>query len=134
MESKNLNEKGNALNDLMATTMNKIRDMVDSNTIVGQPIQADGVTLIPISRMSFGFGTGGGEYTQNKNFAGGGGAGVRVEPVAFLIIENGVVRVMPVAVPAYTTAERIVERVPEVVSQITSWIDKKSHKEEMPER
>ncbi len=79
-------EKKTPLNDLMDTTMDKIRDMVDSNTIIGEPITTpDGVTVIPVSRVSFGFGAGGGDYgkTDTAHFGGGAGAGVKVDPVAF---------------------------------------------------
>lgn len=87
--------------------MSKIRDMVDSNTIIGEPIQTpDGVTLIPVSRLSFGFGCGGGDYgKQAPKFGGASTAGVKVEPVAFLVVKDGVTRVMPVALPAVGTVD-----------------------------
>lgn len=72
---------------MMNSTMEKVREMVDANNIVGAPITTpDGVTLIPISRVSFGFGSGGGDYGKpgQNNFGGGGGAGVKIDPVAFL--------------------------------------------------
>ena len=90
-------EKKTPLNDLMDTTMDKIRDMVDSNTIIGEPITTpDGVTVIPVSRVSFGFGAGGGDYgkTDTSHFGGGAGAGVKVDPVAFLVIKDGLTRVI----------------------------------------
>lgn len=127
---ENTNEKKNPLSELMATTMGKIRDMVDVNTIVGQPITTpDGVTLIPISRLSFGFGSGGGEYGKEHSFGGGSGAGVRIDPVAFLIVQNGSVRVMPVAVPPVSTADRIVEMAPDVINKISSLFEKKKETE-----
>lgn len=79
-------EKKSPLRDLMDSTMEKVHEMVDANNIVGAPITTpDGVTLIPISRVSFGFGSGGGDYgKQGKdNFGGGSGAGVKIDPVAF---------------------------------------------------
>ena len=85
-------DKKSPLSELMRSTMDKIREMVDTNTIVGQPITtADGVTLIPISRVSIGFGGGGADYgkVQPKDFGGGSGAGVKIEPVAFLVIKDG---------------------------------------------
>lgn len=94
--------KKSQLNDLMQTAMEKVREMVDTNTIVGQPITTpDGVTLIPISKVSFGFGGAGGDYgkTQPKDFGGGSAAGVKIDPVAFLVIRDGITRVLPVAVP-----------------------------------
>ena len=121
-------EKKTPLNDLMDTTMNKIREMVDSNSIVGEPITTpDGVTVIPISRVSFGFGAGGGDYgkTDTAHFGGGAGAGVKVDPVAFLVVKDGVTRVMPVAVPAVATVDRVLDLVPEVMDRVENYIDKK---------
>lgn len=85
---------------LMKTTMESLKDMVDVNTIVGDPVETpDGTTIIPISRVSFGFASGGGEYKENSQesnmdyensqklpFAGGTGAGVSVQPVAFMVV------------------------------------------------
>ena len=123
------NEMKNPLSDLMDSSMSKIREMVDSNTIIGQPIvTADGVTLIPVSRLSFGFGCGGGDYGKqagNAHFGGGSTAGVRVEPVAFLVVKDGVTRILPVAMPAMTTADRVIEMVPQVMDRVENFIDKK---------
>ena len=99
-----MSENNHPINEVLQTTMNKIREMVDANTVVGQPITTqDGVTLIPVSRLSFGFATGGSDFgkTQNvaKNFGGGAGAGVNVIPVAFLVVKDGSVRLLPVAPP-----------------------------------
>lgn len=113
-------EKKHPLNDLMRETMAKIREMVDTNTIVGQPITTpDGVTLIPISKVSFGFGSGGGDYgkTPPKDFGGGSAAGVKIDPVAFLVIKDGTTRVLPVAVPPVSTVDRIVEMVPDILDK-----------------
>ena len=80
------NKEKNSVSELMETTMTKIREMVDSNSVIGEPITTpDGVTLIPVSRVSLGFGSGGGTYGQtSERFGGGGGAGVKIDPVAFL--------------------------------------------------
>ena len=121
-------EKKNPLSELMQESMAKVREMVDTNTIVGQPIVTpDGVTLIPISRVSMGFGGGGAAFGNKKeaagdNLAGGLGSGVKIDPVAFIIVKDGAVRMMPVAVPAKSTADRIVEMVPGVVDQVSSFI------------
>ena len=83
------NEKKSKVSDLMQSTIDKVHQLVDTNAIVGQPITTpDGVTLIPISRVSFGVGSGGGHYgkAQPHQFGGGGGAGVKIDPVAFMII------------------------------------------------
>ena len=124
-----MNEKKNSLSELMESSIGKIREMVDSNTIIGEPIvTADGVTLIPVSRLSFGFGCGGGDYgkqTGGSHFGGASTAGVRVEPVAFLVVKDGVTRVMPVGMPAMTTADRVIEMVPQVMDRVENFIDKK---------
>ena len=121
-------EKKTPLNDLMRSTMEKIHEMVDTNTIVGQPITTpDGVTLIPISKVSFGFGSGGADYgkVQPKDFGGAAGAGVKIDPVAFLVIREGTARVLPVAVPASTTLDRVVEMVPDLMEKVEKYFDKK---------
>ena len=115
------------LTKLMEATMSKIREMVDSNEIIGEPIVTpDGVTVIPISRVSFGFGSGGSDYgTPSGKFSGAGAAGVKIDPVAFLIIKNGQTHMMPVAVPATTTADRILEMVPQLVDRVEGFVAKK---------
>ena len=129
---ENNERKNNSLTELMEASMSKIRDMVDSNTIIGEPIQTpDGVTLIPVSRLSFGFGCGGGDYgKQAPKFGGASTAGVKVEPVAFLVVKDGVTRVLPVGVPAVTTAARMVEMVPEVMDRVERFIDKRKEEKE----
>lgn len=122
----------NKLNSMMSTAMEKVREMVDTNTIVGQPITTpDGVTLIPISKVSFGFGGGGGDYGKNAKdgFGGGSAAGVKIDPVAFLVIKDGITRVMPVSVPPTSTMERVVEMVPEIMDKVEKHFDKKAEKE-----
>lgn len=123
------------INDLMAVTMEKMREMVDSNTIVGQPITTpDGVTLIPVSRMSFGFGSGGGDYStkytagKDPNFAGGSGAGVDISPVAFLVVKDGFVRVLPVAVPPASTLDRVIDMAPDIMDKVDKFISKNKEK------
>jgi len=126
-------EKKHPLNDLMSTTIDKINQMVDTNTIVGQPITTpDGVTLIPISKVSFGFGSGGGDYGKNTskdNFGGGSAAGVKIDPVAFIVIKDGITSILPVAVPPTSTMERIVEKVPEIMDKVEKRFDKKQEKD-----
>ena len=125
-----INEKKNAISAMMEASMGKIREMVDSNTVVGEPIvTADGVTLIPVSRLSFGFGCGGGDYGKQPDKLGAGAAaGVRVEPMAFLVVKDGVTRMLPVGTPAITTVDRIVEMVPQVRDRVEGFIDKKREK------
>ena len=125
-----MNEKKNSISAMMEASMGKIREMVDSNTVVGEPITtADGVTLIPVSRLSFGFGCGGGDYgKQSDKLGAGAAAGVRVEPMAFLVVKDGVTRMLPVGTPAITTVDRIVEMVPQVMDRVEGFIDKKREK------
>ena len=125
-----MNEKKNSISAMMEASMGKIREMVDSNTVVGEPITtADGVTLIPVSRLSFGFGCGGGDYGKNQSSSGAGcGAGVRVEPMAFLVVKDGVTRMLPVGTPAITTVDRVIEMVPELFDRVESIVEKKRGK------
>lgn len=124
------------LPQMLENTIAKIHEMVDSNAVVGEPIvTADGVTVIPISKISVGFGGGGSDFAtknaQNDAFGGGVGGGVKVTPVAFLVIKEGNVRMVPVAVPANSTADRLVELIPETLDRITAFFD--SRKEEQTE-
>lgn len=122
------NEKKNPLSELMHSAMEKVHEMVDTNTIVGQPISTpDGVTLIPISKVSFGFGSGGGDYgkVQTRGFGGGAGGGVKIDPVAFLVVKDGLVRVIPVATPPVSTVDRIVEMTPDLMDKVEKYFDKK---------
>lgn len=126
-----MSENNHPINEVLQTTMSKVKEMVDANTVVGQPIVTqDGVTLIPVSRLSFGFATGGSDFgkTQNvpKNFGGGAGAGVSVIPMAFLIVKDGAVRMLPVAPPPGDTISRVVDLVPDMFERVTGYIDKKS--------
>ena len=124
-----------SLPNMLDSTIAKIKEMVDVNSVVGDPIvTADGVTIIPVSKVSVGFGGGGSDFvTKNGNaqdnpFGGGVGAGVKVTPVAFLIVKEGSVRMLPVAAPANTTADRLVEMVPDTLDKIVSFIDSKTDK------
>ena len=121
------------LPDMMGLSMAKIKDMVDVNTIIGDPIQTpDGVTIIPVSKVKVGFAGGGSDfapkgYPANKAnaFGGGSGAGVTITPVAFLIIKGESVRMMPVAEPASNSLERLVEMLPELIDQVSALTKKK---------
>lgn len=125
-----MTEKKNDLKSMMVESMEKVKEMVDANNIVGEPITTpDGVTLIPVSRLSFGFGCGGGDYGKQPDKLGAGAAaGVRVEPMAFLVVKDGVTRMLPVGTPAITTVDRIVEMVPQVMDRVEGFIDKKREK------
>lgn len=106
----------------MGTSMESIREMVDVNTVVGDPVQTqDGSTIIPISKVSFGFVAGGGEYpcgtmrepTEELPFAGGAGAGVSVHPMGFLVCSQSGVRLL--SANCASPMERIVEMIPQAL-------------------
>lgn len=127
-----MSEKNHPINDLMSTTMQKIREMVDANTIVGQPISTpEGITLIPVSKLSFGFASGGSDYVSKNNkagqsnpFGGGSGASVKVAPVAFLIIKGDSVRVLSVDSNGMSSLDRLIDVVPETIDKITNFLEK----------
>ena len=123
--------------NMLENTIAKIREMVDVNSVIGTPITTpDGVTIIPVSKVSVGFGGGGSDFvSKNANhhenpFGGGAGGGVKITPIAFLVIRESSVRMIPVAAPANTTADRVVEMVPDVLEQVSSFIDSRTKKPE----
>ena len=123
------------LPNMLDSTIAKIREMVDVNSVIGDPITTpDGVTIIPVSKVSVGFGGGGSDFTtkgaggQENPFGGGVGAGVNVTPIAFLIVKEGNVRMLPVATPANTTADRLVEMVPDTLDKVAAFIDSRMEK------
>lgn len=118
------------LPNMLENTISKIREMVDVNSVIGTPITTpDGVTIIPVSKVSVGFGGGGSDYTKGSDaFGGGAGGGVKVTPICFLIVKDGAVRMMPVAAPANSTADRIVEQVPDLLDKVASFIDSRTEK------
>jgi sporulation protein YtfJ len=127
------------LNDMMTATMGKIREMIDVNTVIGNPINTpDGVTIIPVTKVSIGYGSGGTDfatknYPPNKDnaFGGGAGAGINITPVAFLIIRGESVRMLPVAEPASTSVDRIIEMLPDLLDRADEFLaDRKKKKEE----
>ena len=114
---------------LMKTAMESIKEMVDVNTVVGDPVETpDGSVIIPVSRVACGFAAGGGEFevggehkdggggTQTPGFGGGSGGGVSVKPIGFLVVGNGHVRMLPV--DGNTVADRLIDIAPQVIDQI----------------
>lgn len=132
-----MENKQHPIGELMGTTMQKIREMVDVNTIIGTPIQSGEVTIIPVSKVTFGFASGGSDFATksqkpeaDNSFGGGSGAAVNIIPIAFLIVKGDTVRMLPVAPPPGTTVERVVEMVPELVDKVTGFIEKQQDKKE----
>lgn len=121
------------LPNMLENTIAKIREMVDVNSVIGEPITTpDGVTIIPVSKVSVGFGGGGSDYAKSSSdaFGGGAGGGVKVTPICFLVVQNGNVRMLPVPVAANTTADRLVEMVPDTLDKIAAFIDSRTAKTE----
>lgn len=120
---------------VMSTTMQKIKEMVDVNTIIGDPVTTpDGTTIIPVSKVSFGFASGGSDLpTQNpkQTFGGGGGAGITIQPLAFLVVHEGEVKLLQLATSS-NTAEKIVNTVPDVIDKISDAIAKNKAEKAAP--
>ena len=123
----------NSVPNMMEGMLHKIREMIDANTVMGNPVTTpDGTTIIPISKVSIGFGGGGSDFATNKAsnpFGGGAGGGVKVTPVAFIVVSNGNVRMLPVAQAANTTADRLVEMIPDTLDKVSAFIDSHTRKE-----
>ncbi len=110
---------------LMYTAMQSIRDMIDVNTIVGDPVETpDGTVIIPISKVGLGFGVGGSDHSASKTpadkpamFGGGAGGGVSITPVAFMVVGKGQVRLMPIS-PNSTIYDRILDMVPGAIDKL----------------
>lgn len=125
------------LTDMMSSTMGKIRDMVDVNTVIGEPITTpSGVTIIPVTKVSIGYGSGGSDFAAKNAsaggnpFGGGAGAGVKITPVAFLVIRGENVRMLPVAEPASTSVDRLIELLPDLLEKGEAYFaEKKAAKE-----
>ena len=124
---------------IMSTTMENIRDMINVNTVVGDAVTpAEGTVIIPISRVSFGFVAGGGEYglktpqpaANDLPFAGGTGAGVTVQPMGFLVVKNDQVRLTPAQY--YAPVDRVIEMIPPLLGDVRRWIGKSADAPERP--
>ena len=120
--------KEQSASGILATAIEKIKDMVDCQTIVGDAIDAgDGIKVIPISKVTYGFASGGSDFptkTSKDLFGGGGGAGVTISPVAFLVINNGDVSVKYISEGIENSAERIIGMVPDVVNKVSDVVTK----------
>lgn len=130
------------IENLMKSTMESLKDMVDVNTIVGEAVESkDGSLIIPISKVSFGFASGGSEFANKKAselsckypFGGGSGAGVTLKPVAFLVIKNDNIRLL--SVDQNNTYDRIVDSIPQVMDMLKNMFKgKDSDKEKSKEK
>lgn len=124
------NEKVNPIGELMQTTMENVKNILQVDTVVGDPIiTPDGITLVPISKITIGFGGGGVEFGPKRKdgpqpYGGGNATGVKIEPFGFLVIKDGVVRMINVTPPANTTVDRIIDLVPQVMDRIDAFVTK----------
>ena len=125
------------ISDLVSSAMASIKEMVDVNTIIGKPIEtSDGITIIPISRVTFGFGAGGSEFEPKKEtvtnglFGGGSGAGVSITPVGFLTVSGGEVKMVPVSDATGMAVDKILQTVPPVVDKVSEFFKKRKEKKE----
>lgn len=113
--------KETPVNKIMENTLEKMRQMVDTSTIIGEPMVTGEVTLIPVSKVSYGFTSGGTDLPSKSNaelFGGGGGGGITIQPVAFIVIEKGKCRMMQIN--NYTSsADRAIAMIPELVDKVT---------------
>lgn len=120
----------NNIKQIMDTTMEKLRTMVDANIITGEPIVVGEITLVPVSKVAFGLATGGSDFPSksgNQLFGGGGGAGVTVSPIAFIVISGENVKMLPVY-NELTTVEKMVNMAPEIIEKAKELFPKKDNK------
>ena len=119
------------IENLMVTAMTSLRDMIDVNTIVGDTVEApDGTTIIPVSKVSFGYAAGGSEFNTNNKytqvtklpFGGGSGAGVKISPVAFLVVKDGTIKLL--TVEANKPLDKLVDAIPDLVNKVVDTVDK----------
>ncbi len=120
------------LSDMLASSMGKLRDMIDGNTVIGTPITAGDVTIIPVTKVSIGYAAGGSDYAtknyppnRDNAFGGGTGGSIKVTPVAFLIVRGESVRMLPVAEPASTSMDRLIEQLPDLLDKAESYLKQK---------
>lgn len=132
-----MDHKEHPLNDLMGSTMDKVKAMADVNAIVGEPIVAGEVTIIPVSKVSYGFASGGSDFVGKNqkpdaanSFGGGSGAGVNIVPIAFLVVRGDNVRLLPVMPPPGTAVDRVVDMVPDLVDKVTDFVEKHQEKKD----
>ena len=124
------------VSDLMSNTMEKIREMMDANTVVGKPIEIGGVTVVPVCKISIGYASGGTDFAQknqktnkDNSFGGGAGMGVNVTPISFLVINEGNVRIIAAEQPASNTVDKVIDLVPNVVDKVSTMMGKKKSEE-----
>lgn len=118
---------------ILSTTIEKVRQLVDVSTIVGEPIKlSEEITVIPVSKVTYGFASGGSDFPSKNNvelFGGGGGAGITINPVAFLVLKDGEVTLKHITAND-NAAERVVNMIPDVIDKFTGVVEKAKGKKE----
>ena len=119
--------KETPVNKIMESTLDKMREMVDVSTIIGEPMVTGDTTLIPVSKVSYGFTSGGTDLPSKQNnelFGGAGGGGISITPVAFIVIQTGTVRLMQIN--NYTSsADRAIAMIPELIDKVSELVNVK---------
>lgn len=117
---------------ILSTTIDKIKNLVDTSTVIGEPMKiSEKVTVIPISKVTYGFASGGSDFPSKNNaelFGGAGGAGITVTPVAFLVVNDDIVTIKTIS-NTDNPIEKVVSAVPEVVSTVSGLVNKFTNKE-----
>lgn len=124
--------KEKSANGILSTTIEKVRDLVDVSTIIGEPITLpDGLTIIPVSKVTYGFASGGSDFPSKNNvelFGGAGGAGITINPVAFIVVKDGEVTIKHI-ISNENAVERAVTMVPEMFDKVVNFVNKKKENE-----
>jgi sporulation protein YtfJ len=124
--------KEQSASGILGTSIEKIKDLVDVSTIIGEPIKiSDSIQIIPVSKVTYGFASGGTDFPSKNNqelFGGGGGAGITITPVAFLVVNNGNVSVKYINA-AEGSVERVIGMVPDLVDKATDVISQLKNKD-----
>ena len=125
--------KEQSASGILGTSIEKIKDLVDVSTIIGEPINISAdIQIIPVSKVTYGFASGGTDFPSKSNaelFGGGGGAGITISPVAFLVVNNGSVSVKYINA-AEGSVERVIGMVPDIVDKASEVITKLTHKDD----
>lgn len=125
------------IENLMITAMNSLRDMIDVNTVVGDTVETvDGTTIIPVSKVAFGYAAGGSEFNSNKlnrysenyklPFGGGSGAGINISPVAFLVVKDGMVKLLTIEMNG--PIDKLVDYVPDIINKVSDYFQNNKNK------
>lgn len=127
--------KEQSASGILGTTIDKIKNLVDTSTIIGEPMKiSEKVTVIPISKVTYGFASGGSDFPSKNNtelFGGAGGAGITVTPVAFLVVNDDIVTIKTIS-NTDNPVEKAISAVPEVVNTVSSLVNKFAKKDEVP--